>query len=134
MTALSLRGLWSIYKKILAEDGFGKRQLLFAQAAFFAGARSTLEVLAYLLEHGEDEELHRIIERQGRRIGSRRRRGCGRGPGGTDWRRGRRGAEVRRPADQLSNGLGSSSRHAERVVRRSERREPSMLVHASYLS
>jgi hypothetical protein len=32
-------------KKIQAEDGFGKHDLLFAQAAFFAGARSTLKAL-----------------------------------------------------------------------------------------
>jgi hypothetical protein len=59
MTAPSLRRLWTMYKRVLAEDGFGKRDLVFAQAAFYAGARSTLTVLNYVLEHGD--ELHRMI-------------------------------------------------------------------------
>jgi hypothetical protein len=55
-------------KRLLAADGLGKRDLIFAQAAFYAGARATLKVLNHLLEHGEDDELRRIIERQGRQI------------------------------------------------------------------
>ena len=39
-----------------------------AHGAFYAGARSTLKVLAYMLEHGDIEQLHRTIERQGRQI------------------------------------------------------------------
>jgi hypothetical protein len=68
VATLSLRRLWTIYKRVLAADGFGKRDLVFAQAAFYAGARSTLKVLNHLLEHGDDEELHRTIQRQGRQI------------------------------------------------------------------
>jgi hypothetical protein len=40
MTTLSLRRLWTIYKRILAEEGLGRRDLIFAQAAFYAGARA----------------------------------------------------------------------------------------------
>jgi hypothetical protein len=46
-----------------------------AQLAFYAGARGTLKVLAYLLERGEYEEMHATIKHQGRlieRIRSRR--------------------------------------------------------------
>jgi hypothetical protein len=68
VTALSLRRLWTMYKRLLADDGLGKRDLIFAQAAFYAGARSTLKVLNHLLEHGQDDELRRTIQRQGRQI------------------------------------------------------------------
>jgi len=57
-----------MYKKLLIEDRLSRRDQVLAQASFYAGARSTLKVLARLLEHGEDEELRRIIERQGRQI------------------------------------------------------------------
>jgi hypothetical protein len=39
-----------------------------AHGAFYAGARSTLRVLAHMLERGDIEQLHRTIERQGRQI------------------------------------------------------------------
>jgi hypothetical protein len=39
-----------------------------AHGAFYAGARSTLKVLAHTLERGDLEKLHRTIERQGRQI------------------------------------------------------------------
>ena len=39
-----------------------------AHGTFYAGARSTLQVLAYMLEHGDIEELHRTIAQQGRQI------------------------------------------------------------------
>jgi hypothetical protein len=68
VTTLSLRRLWTIYKRILAEAGFGKRDVVFAQTAFYSGARTTLQVLAHLLEEGEDDEVRRTIERQGRQI------------------------------------------------------------------
>jgi hypothetical protein len=66
MARLSLRRLWTMYKKLLIADGFSKRDLILAHATFYAGARATLKVLAHLLEHGDDEELHRTIERHGR--------------------------------------------------------------------
>jgi hypothetical protein len=68
MAALSLRRLWTMYKKLLLEDGLGRRDQVLAQAAFYSGARAVLKVLAYLLEHGEDDELRRTIERHGRQI------------------------------------------------------------------
>jgi hypothetical protein len=68
MTTLSLRRLWTIYKRLLAQDGSGKRDLVFAQTAFYAGARGVLKVLAYMIEQGEDEELRKRVERQGRQI------------------------------------------------------------------
>jgi hypothetical protein len=68
MVTLSLRRLWTMYKRLLAADGLGKRDLIFAQAAFYARARATLKVLNHLLEHGEDDELRRTIQRQGRQI------------------------------------------------------------------
>ena len=57
-----------MYKKLLLEDGLGRRDQVLAQAAFYSGARAVLKVLAYLLEHGEDDELRRTIERHGRQI------------------------------------------------------------------
>jgi hypothetical protein len=57
-----------MYKRVLAEDGLSKRELVFAQAAFYAGARSTLKVLGYLLEWDDEDELHRTIERHARQI------------------------------------------------------------------
>lgn len=56
------------YKKILFEDGLNRREQVLAQASFYAGARSTLKVLAHLLEHGDDEALHRTIQGHGRQI------------------------------------------------------------------
>ena len=41
----SLRRLWTMYKRLLVEDGFGRRDLIFAQGAFYAGARGVLKVL-----------------------------------------------------------------------------------------
>ena len=41
-----------MYKRLLAQDSFSRRDLIFAQAAFYAGARSTLKVLDHLLEQG----------------------------------------------------------------------------------
>ena len=39
-----------------------------AQNAFYLGAQRALQALAHMLEHGDVEELHRVIERHGRRI------------------------------------------------------------------
>src|SRR5262249_10928097 len=51
MTTLLIRRLWTICKKILIDDGAAKQELLFAQDAFYNGARSVLEVLTHMLEH-----------------------------------------------------------------------------------
>jgi hypothetical protein len=45
-----------------------KRDLILAQHSFYSGARGVLKVLDHLLEHGEDEELRKLIRRQGRQI------------------------------------------------------------------
>ena len=60
---LSLRRLWTMYKRIAIASGVGvsKRDLALAHGAFYAGARGTLKVLAHLLEHGEDDEQRRTI-------------------------------------------------------------------------
>jgi hypothetical protein len=71
MTTLSLRRLWTLYKRTaLRREGPLKRdpEQALVQNAFYCGARGVLQVLAYLLEHGDYEELHRTIERQGRQI------------------------------------------------------------------
>jgi hypothetical protein len=68
VTTLSLRRFWTMYKRLLAADDLGKRDLIFAQPAFYAGARATLKVLNHLLEHGEDDELRRTIQRHARQI------------------------------------------------------------------
>ena len=39
-----------------------------ARGAFYTGARSALKILAYMLQQGDIEELHRTIEGQGRQI------------------------------------------------------------------
>jgi hypothetical protein len=49
MVSLSLRRLWTIYKKILVDDGMGRRDLILAQHSFYSGARSVLKVLDFLL-------------------------------------------------------------------------------------
>jgi hypothetical protein len=38
------------------------------QLGFYSGARGVLKVLAYLIEHGDYEELHETIKRYGRQI------------------------------------------------------------------
>jgi hypothetical protein len=68
MTTLLIRRLWTMYKKLLTDDGATKQELLFAHDAFYSGARSVLKVLAHMLEHGELDELHRTIQRHGRQI------------------------------------------------------------------
>jgi 16S rRNA U516 pseudouridylate synthase RsuA-like enzyme len=63
-----------MYKKILADDGMGKRDLILAQLSFYSGARGVLKVLAYMLGQGEDHALRRVIEHQGRQINRIQRR------------------------------------------------------------
>jgi hypothetical protein len=64
----SLRRLWTMYKKILVEDGASRREQIFAQGAFYCGARCVLKVLDHLVEAGDVEELQRVIRRHGRTI------------------------------------------------------------------
>jgi hypothetical protein len=67
-TTLSLRRLWTIYKRTAVERGLSRRELASTQLAFYSGARGVLKVLAYLIEHGDYEELHETITRHGRQI------------------------------------------------------------------
>jgi hypothetical protein len=68
-TTLSLRRLWTIYKRTSVVAGTGsKRDVAITQLAFYSGARGVLKVLAYLLERGDLEELHETIRHQGRQI------------------------------------------------------------------
>lgn len=56
MIKLSIRRLWTTYADIMFQDN-ARSGMTFsrtlAHASFYAGARSTLKVLAYMLEHGE---------------------------------------------------------------------------------
>jgi hypothetical protein len=67
---LSVRRLWTTYKKLalVRRVGHSDLEILLMNTAFYAGARGVLKVLAELLEHGDLEELHRIVRHQGRQI------------------------------------------------------------------
>jgi hypothetical protein len=65
---LSLRRLWTIYKRTAVTRGLSKREMANIQLAFYSGARGVLKVLAYLIEHVDYEELHETIKRHGRQI------------------------------------------------------------------
>jgi hypothetical protein len=64
----SLRRLWSMYKKLLIEDGVSRRDQVLAQGAFYSGARCILKVLDHLVEAGDVDELQRVVRRHGRTI------------------------------------------------------------------
>jgi hypothetical protein len=70
LTALSLRRLWSIYKRtaIAQGTGVGKRDLALSQVAFYAGARGVLKVLDHMIAEGDYDALHRAIQSHGRLI------------------------------------------------------------------
>ncbi len=69
MTALSLRRLWTIYKRTALAGGTGnERDAVLLQAAFYSGARGVLKVLDHMLSEGDYDGLHRTIERHGRQI------------------------------------------------------------------
>jgi hypothetical protein len=68
MATLSLRRLWTIYKRTTVQRGLSKRDLASTQLAFYSGARGVLKVLAHLIEHGDYQELHETIERHGRQL------------------------------------------------------------------
>jgi hypothetical protein len=68
MAILSLRRLWTIYKRTAVQRGLSKRDLAGTQLAFYSGARGVLKVLAHLIEHGDYEELHETIKRHGRQL------------------------------------------------------------------
>jgi hypothetical protein len=64
----TLRRMWTMYKKLLVEDGASRRDQILVQGAFYSGARCILKVLDHLAERGEIEELERVIGRHGRSI------------------------------------------------------------------
>jgi hypothetical protein len=70
VTVLSLRRLWTIYKRTAITQGTGanKRDLALAQVAFYSGARGVLKVLDHMIAEGDYEALHGAIVRHGRRI------------------------------------------------------------------
>jgi hypothetical protein len=67
-STLSLRRMWTMYKKLLIEDGMSRRDQVLAQGAFYSGARCVLKVLDHLVEHGDADGLERVIRRHGRTI------------------------------------------------------------------
>jgi len=69
MAALSLRRLWTLYKRAaLAHSTGSKRDLALSQVAFYSGARGVLKVLDHMIAESDYEGLHRAIARQGRQI------------------------------------------------------------------
>jgi hypothetical protein len=64
----SLCRMWTMYKKLLVEDGMSRRDQVLAQSAFYSGARGVPRMLGHLLEDGDIDELHRVIRRHGRTI------------------------------------------------------------------
>ena len=70
MTALSLRRLWTIYKRTAIAQGIGgsKRDLALAQIAFYSGARAVLKVLDHMIAQGDLVAVQKTIEHQGRQI------------------------------------------------------------------
>ena len=67
-TTLSLRRLWTIYKRTAVTRALSKREMGNIQLAFYSGARGILKVFAHLIEHGDYEELHETINRHRRQI------------------------------------------------------------------
>jgi len=67
-TTLSLRRLWTIYKRTALTRALSKREMANIQLAFYSGARRVLKVFAHLIEHGDYEELHETINRHRRQI------------------------------------------------------------------
>lgn len=75
MTIPTIRKLWAFYKRDVLHDALREAGItsrthaqVLAQSAFYGGARSMLQVLAYMIEHDETGEALRLIERQGRQI------------------------------------------------------------------
>ena len=68
----SIRRLWTMYKRSVLEEGLGiigrDHATILAQGAFYGGARGVFKVLAYMLERGDVEEMHDLIQRQGRQL------------------------------------------------------------------
>jgi hypothetical protein len=58
VTTLSLRRLWSIYKRTaMAHCTGSRRDLAIAHAAFYSGARGVLKMLDHMAERGDLDEV-----------------------------------------------------------------------------
>jgi len=70
VTTLSVRRLWTIYKRTALAHGTGssKRDLALSQVAFYSGARGVLRVLDHMLAEGDYNGLHKAIAPQGGQI------------------------------------------------------------------
>ncbi len=68
MATLSLRRLWVIYKRTVVKSGLSQRERINA-ARPLQRCAGILKVLAYLMEHGDYDELHATIRRHARQIG-----------------------------------------------------------------
>lgn len=67
----TIRRMWTFYKRdVLREVGITRRDevQVLAQNAFYLGAQCTLQALATLLEDGDVEQVHQVIERHGRQL------------------------------------------------------------------
>jgi DNA-binding FadR family transcriptional regulator len=72
MKMLTLRHMWTMYKRTMLQEGLGitrrNEVQILVQKAFYLGAQTTLQALATLLEDGDVEQVHRVIEHHGRQI------------------------------------------------------------------
>jgi hypothetical protein len=64
----SRRRLWTMYKKLLVEDGMSRRDQVLARSAFHSGARGGLKVHDHMVAEGDYEALHKATQRHGRLI------------------------------------------------------------------
>lgn len=73
-----IRRLWTMYKKTVLQEGLGRTKRdqtqVLLQNAFYFGAHSVMQALAMLLENGDVEQLHRVIEQHGRQVRAMRGR------------------------------------------------------------
>jgi len=61
-TSLSLRRLWTLYKRVAKEHGTdSRRDLILLQDAFYSGARGVLKVLEHMLRHGKQAAWRRVV-------------------------------------------------------------------------
>ena len=69
-TKLSLRQLWTLYKRTAVAQGFGssKCELGLCRLAFYSGAHGVLAVLVHMIEHGDSDEALRTIAKFGRHL------------------------------------------------------------------
>ena len=68
--SLSLRRLWSRYQRtaVAHAKGRSRRDMAFAQLAFYSGAGGVLKVLAHMIEQGDSDVALRTISRFGQQV------------------------------------------------------------------